>query len=128
MPVPAIFSPFYRELPVKLTNQVGRYYHMTFQNGGRHRKLSLDRRKRSQFDHTVVRKAMRICVFDVTSSGYINRFKKDATIFFSLLSRFSERFLERFRCKIIAAANNFFRFAVAILFGYIGWRNFKTSP
>ena len=68
------------------------------------------------------------CVFDVTSSGYINRFKKDATIFFSLLSRFSERFLERFGCKIITAANNFFRFAVAIFFGYIGWRNFKTSP
>ena len=60
LPVPAIFFPFHRELPVKLTNQVGRYYHMTFQNGARHRKLFLDRRKRSQFDHTVVRKAMLI--------------------------------------------------------------------
>ena len=51
---------------------------MTFQNGGSHRKLFLDRRKRSQFDHTVVRKAMLIYYAYVTSSGYINRLKKDA--------------------------------------------------
>ena len=51
---------------------------MTFQNGGSHRKLFLDRRKRSQFDHTVVRKAMLIYYAYVTSSGYINRFKKNA--------------------------------------------------
>ena len=48
------------ESAVKLTNQVGRYYHMIFQNGGRHRKLFLNRRKRGKFDHTVVRKAMLI--------------------------------------------------------------------
>ena len=51
---------------------------MTFQNGGSHRKLFLDRRKRSQFHHTVVRKAMLIYYAYVTSSGYINRLKKDA--------------------------------------------------
>ena len=44
------------------------------------------------------------------------------------MSHFSERFLERFSCKIMAAANNFFRLAVAILFVYIGSRNFYTSP
>ena len=44
------------------------------------------------------------------------------------MSHFSERFLERFSCKIMAAANNFFRFAVAILFVYIGSRNFYTLP
>ena len=69
---------FHRVLPVKLTNQLGRYYHMTFQNGGSHRKLFLDRRKRSQFDHIVVRKAMLIYYAYVTSMGYINRLKKDA--------------------------------------------------
>ena len=51
---------------------------MTFQNGGSHRKLFLDRRKRSQFDHTMARKAMLIYYAYVTSSGYINRLKKDA--------------------------------------------------
>ena len=39
-----------------------------------------------------------------------------------LLSHFSDRFLERFSCKIMAAADNFFRFTVAILFVYIGSR------
>ena len=43
---------------------------------------------------------------------------------FVKLSHFSDRFLERFNCKIMAAANSYFRFAVAILFVYIGSRNF----
>ena len=96
---------------------------MAFQNGGRHRKLFLNRRKRSQFDHTVVRKAM---LFDVTSRDCGNRLKNEIQVFdhIFLLSHFSERFLERFSCKIMAAANNFFCFAVAILFVYIGSRNF----
>ena len=36
------------------------------------------------------------------------------------------RFLERFSYKIMAAANNFLRFAVAILFVYIGSREFRA--
>ena len=39
MPVPAIFYPHRRESPVKSTNQVGRFYHMIFQNGGWQRHL-----------------------------------------------------------------------------------------
>ena len=64
--------------------------------------------------------------FDVTSSDCGNRLKNEIQVFdhIFLLSHFSERFLERFSCKIMAAANNFFRFAVAILFFYIGSRNF----
>ena len=35
VPVPAIFYGHYCESPVKSTNQVGRFYHMTFQNAPR---------------------------------------------------------------------------------------------
>ena len=42
------------------------------------------------------------------------------------MSHLPERFLERFGCKIMAAANNFLRFAVAILFVYIGSREFRA--
>ena len=68
----------------------------------------------------------RPCFFDATSSDCGNRLKNEIQVFdhIFLLSHFSERFLERFSCKIMAAANNFFRFAVAILFVYIGSRNF----
>ena len=55
------------------------------------------------------------CLFDVTSSDYSHRLKKDCVSINSclrdhsfLFSRLSERFLERFSCKIMAAANNFF--------------------
>ena len=62
----------------------------------------------------------------VTSSGYINRLKKDAA--FQEIHVFDHIFLVivplRIGSKIIAATNNFFRFAVAILLSYIGWRNF----
>ena len=68
LPSPAIFSPFHSESPVKLIDRVGPFYQMTFQNGERHRKLFLNRWKRSQFDNTVVRKAL----FDVASSVYSN--------------------------------------------------------
>ena len=37
MPVPAIFYAHRCESPLKSTNQVGRFYHMTFQNGGHDR-------------------------------------------------------------------------------------------
>ena len=56
------------------------------------------------------------CLFDVTSSGYINRFKKSMSS--TIFSRYCPTF------QNAGAVNNFFRFAVAILFGYIGSRNF----
>ena len=75
------------------------------------------------------------CLFDVLPSGYSNRLKKDSAFQYIhvfdhifLLSHFSERFLERFSCKIMAAANNFFGFAVVTSFVYIGSHNFYTSP
>ena len=37
VPVPAILSPHRCELPIKSTNQVGRFYHMAFHNGGHER-------------------------------------------------------------------------------------------
>ena len=37
MPVPAIFYAHRCESPPRSTNQVGRFYHMTFQNGGHDR-------------------------------------------------------------------------------------------
>ena len=55
------------------------------------------------------------CLFDVTLSDYSHRLKNDFISINSclrdhsfLFSRLSERFLERFSCKIMAAANNFF--------------------
>ena len=48
--------------------------------------------------------------FYVTSSDCGNRLKNEIQVFdhIFLRSHFSERFLERFSCKIMAAANNFF--------------------
>ena len=37
VPVPAIFYAHRCESPLKSTHQVGRFYHMTFQNGGHER-------------------------------------------------------------------------------------------
>ena len=104
---------------------------MTIQDGGEYRKLFLNRRKTNQFDHTVVRKAIftwcRLTAVIVPKR--ILRFSKSMTsTMFFLLSYFSKRFLEHFSCKIMAAADNFLRFAVTILFAYIGSRNFYTSP
>ena len=66
------------------------------------------------------------CLFDVTSSSYINRLKKDAA--FQEIHVFDHIFLiivPFFRTLPGALwLQNFFRFAVAILLGYIGSRNF----
>jgi len=48
VPIPAIFYARRRESQVKPTNQVGPFYHMTFQNGGKQRFWVVDRGEMEQ--------------------------------------------------------------------------------
>ena len=106
------FLLFPQRVASKINQLRWRYYHMAF--------------KTAEDIENCFWTEERPCFFDVTSSDCGNRLKNEIQVFdhFFLLSHFSERFLERFSCKVMAAANNFFRFAVAILFFYIGSRNF----
>ena len=123
LPVPAIFSSFHSESPVKLINQGGDIITWLFKTAEDIENCFWTEEKEVNL---ITLWSERPCFFDVTSSDCGNRLKNEIQVFdhIFLLSHFSERFLERFSCKIMAAANNFFCFAVAILFVYIGSRNF----
>ena len=57
---PCDFLPFHCESPVKLTNQMGRYIITWLSKWWKAPKIVSEQKKRNQFDHTMVRKAMLI--------------------------------------------------------------------